>query len=323
MTYRNPWLGGRRLALGAGILLVLVVGFGLGTWDKPSPAKPTQTPDATSVASGAEQARRNRSSMPSRHYSEPPTSERPLDPVSARFRAARVCAFALVAQGNMQRFMKICDENRNQPRNAENEAYFESCRLRSLEYSRELPLAERDLRSCPTQDHQEASEKFYEDTAQAARAGDPDAQICYLRAQFGLDRPWTDEETQLYVDSGPGYIQQALERGDWRIAELLSKAAPGRPGLLVPMLHHAVAFEGVNPYRMNRLLRRGAVGKDYVRFSDGLAPHYAADISAEQVAASDRWAAATYDLYFTQSKRLEKAPSTCMPDMGGYDPDSY
>lgn len=316
-------VNGRRMAMGVLILSALLLVFRLGDDDKQPQAKPTRVSEATHAAIEAEQVRSKKAPVPSRKYPEPPISGSQSDPASVRFRAARLCAFALMAQGNMQRFMKICEDNKNQPRNAENKAYVEFCRVRSLEFSRSLPIAENDLKSCATQDQQEANEKFYEDTVRAARAGDPDAQICYLRAQFWLDRPWTDEETRLYVDSGPGYMQQALERGDWRIAEMLSKATPGRSGRLVPMLHNAVAFEAVNPYRMNRLLRRGAVGRDYARFLDGLAPHHAADLSAQQIAESDRWAADTYDLYFTKSQRLEKAPSTCMGDMIGYDPSSY
>ena len=309
--------------MGAAILLALLLVFRLGDDDKHLEAKPVNKPGASLAVSEAEQPRSTKALAPSRTYPELPASVRQLDPVSARFRAARLCAFTLTAHGNMQRLMKICEENKNQPRNAENKAYFEFCRARSLEFARSLPVAANNLKDCATQDQQEANEKFYEDTVRAALAGDPDAQICYLRKTFGLDRPWTDEETRLYVDNGPRYVQQTLEQGDWRIVELLSKAAPGRTGRVVPMLHNAVAFEAVNPYRMNRLLRLGAVGPNYVRFLDGLAPHYAADLSAQQVAESNRWAADTYDLYFSKSQRLEKAPSTCMGDMIGYDPSSY
>lgn len=148
--------------------------------------------------------------------------------------------------------------------------------------------------------------------------------MCYLRAvQFGLDRPWTEEEIEDYKEAGPVMVQQGLERGDWRTIELLTKAAPGRPGSMVPMLHHAVRFDASNPYRMNRLLHLGAAGAEYARLLDVMAPHHAEGITAEQRASADRWAAQTYRQYFSYSPKLEKAPPDCVRALIGYDPNEH
>lgn len=323
-SYRN-WLRGVAIVLSIGMMLV--GGFLLYPHYRQAPKH--EAPIVPRIATAVAPASIATVTTVLEPVATWPVPAVPPDPgvgqetVSSRFQEARLCARALTAKGTMERVLKICDDNRSQPRNAENKAYFEFCRGRALEFARSLPAAERDLQRCATRDPQEAAEKFHDDTVQAALAGDADAQICYLRSQFGLERPLTREEEQQYAETGPLYIQRALESGDWRIIELLSKAAPGRTGKLVPTLQHAVAFEPVNPYRMNRLLRRGATGEKYVHFLDALAPHHAEGLSVEQRAQSDQWAQETYDLHFSRSPRLEKAPSTCMGDMMGYDPDSY
>lgn len=306
-----------------GVGAVLVLYFFLAT-DGGRDVTRARVAEASQVSGTAPVAKRAVGSVASMPTVSPQSSEMPaMSPESVRFRAARKCAFALSALEGMQNMLRTCEESKSYPRNADNEEFFKSCEARTVQFAREMPLAQDVIGGCPTVDRQEANEKFFEDTTQAALKGDTDAQMCYLRAaQFDLARPWTEGETEDYQQAAPLMVQAGLERGDWRTIELLSKATPDRPGRLVPMLHHAVPFDVTNPYRMNRLLRSGAVSKDYIRFLDVMARHHAQGLTSEQKLASDLWAGETYHRYYAHSPKLEQAPPNCMREPIGYAPTS-
>src|SRR6185295_17864489 len=103
--------------------------------------------------------------------------------------------------------------------------------------------------------------RYFEATKQAAHAGDADAQMCYLQADFGASNGEpvvTDAEVEEYGRLAPDYVDDALRRGDWRIVELMTKSSfhPGIEAIRqIPDIDKPETI-----YKMTKLLRLGASG---------------------------------------------------------------
>jgi hypothetical protein len=103
--------------------------------------------------------------------------------------------------------------------------------------------------------------RLFEATKEAAQAGDADAQMCYLQANFVADTGeslFTDADVEEYRRVAPQYVEAALRRGDWRIVELMTKRSfhPGAG----PVTQLPDIGEKETIYKMTRLLRLGASG---------------------------------------------------------------
>lgn len=178
----------------------------------------------------------------------------------------------------------------------------------------EMVGARAKLSSCGATDH--LVERYRDAVRAAADEGDPDAQMCYLQSDFsdGAGEPKvTAADVAEYGTRATEFVDQAFERGDWRIVELLSSQhlhgglRNSLPGIGLPQ----------TVYKMDRLLRFGANG-DYATFLDGamdalrhpdLIP--ASSLPPVDAAAADAWARQTYDEHFSAAPPLTKAPMIC------------
>ena len=83
-----------------------------------------------------------------------------------------------------------------------------------------------------------AQRQLHEATKAAAKAGDVDAQMCYLM-QGGGDREsgfrLTDAEIAEYQTLGAQFVDAAFKRGDWRIVELLGYHIVDWAGLFITL----------------------------------------------------------------------------------------
>jgi hypothetical protein len=155
--------------------------------------------------------------------------------------------------------------------------------------------------------------RYYEATRAAAKAGDPDAQLCYLAFDFSLQShltPIAGAELAEYAEVSPTYVEAAIKRGDWRIAYLLTR----RSGP-VTRLNQGGRPEIV--YRMTRLLRHGARG-DFAKFLDyklnslahpDLKPEAA--LPAKVMKEGDAWAQEIYNTYYSGVPGITEPPTIC------------
>ena len=172
-------------------------------------------------------------------------------------------------------------------------------------------------------DTTEVVARYFEATKQAAKAGDADAQMCYLQAEFGaLSREWppTDPNVAEYRQVAPVYVEAAFRRGDWRVVKLMSKSSfhPGSG----PITQLKGIGDRETVYRMIKLLRLGATGA-YARDLDAdlngmihpdLVPEAA--LPADVVRKSDAWATETFNESFSGSPGLTERPTVCNPPPG-------
>ena len=181
--------------------------------------------------------------------------------------------------------------------------------------------AEKALSGCG--DTTDIEARYFEATKQAAQAGDSDAQICYLRSEFGAsigEPPLTDADVEEYRRVAPGYVEAAFRRGDWRIVELLTKRSfhPGSG----PVTQIDKIGQPETIYKMTKLLRLGASGS-YARNLDAdlygmihpdLVPEAA--LPAEVIKRGDAWAQETFNESFAGAGGLTEAPHVCSPGRG-------
>jgi hypothetical protein len=155
-------------------------------------------------------------------------------------------------------------------------------------------------------DMQGALRQVYEATNAAAKAGDLDAQMCYL-AQHAGDREsgfrLSDEEVAEYQKLGPKYVEAAFKRGDWRIVALLGFHVVDSAGLFIGLEQWK---DPLREYKANQLLR--LVDVDPQRTDYRLAT---ASLSAQEMRDADAWAQQTYDKYFISQPKLLKEPQVC------------
>jgi hypothetical protein len=172
-------------------------------------------------------------------------------------------------------------------------------------------------------DDADMGKRYFEATKQAAKNGDVDAQLCYLRGDFFSPEGtliFTDAELEEYKKVAPRYVDGAFKHGDWRVVALLSTRRPhpdGGPS-------HLLEGFGDRPtiYKMTKLLRLGASGP-YADFLDdqleGMihAPmNPALALPPEVVKDGDAWAQQTYTEYFAGGPGLTEAPVVCGPERG-------
>jgi hypothetical protein len=183
-----------------------------------------------------------------------------------------------------------------------------------------IASAEAVLARC---DEADVGKRYFEATKEAARRGDPDAQMCYLQGDFFSPEGaqiFSDSEIQAYKKDSPSYVESALKRGDWRIVHLLNTRQfhPGSG----PVRFLEGIGERSTRYKMTRLLRLGASGT-YAKVLDGQLhdmKHPDLDPSAalplEVTREGDSWAQKTFTDYFAGRPGLTEAPVVCAPESG-------
>jgi len=197
-------------------------------------------------------------------------------------------------------------------------AYAE-CIERSPDEHNAAASAQSSMAGCPDDDAAVLSQ-YYNATKTAARAGDADAQLCFLGSYFvdaqGKSR-YTDKDMQEYKSEAPEYVSQAFKRGDWRVVQLLATRFHSPPHSFVTLLDDIGQPETI--YKMNKLLRLGATG-DYAASLDSTMSDYThptgpggSPLPQQKVAELDNWAQETYTQYFAGQKPLTEAPAICRP----------
>jgi hypothetical protein len=180
--------------------------------------------------------------------------------------------------------------------------------------------AESALKASGCGDMTDVEFRLFEATRQAAMAGDPDAQMCYLQANFFAstgESLFTESDVEEYTRVAPQFFEAAVRRGDWRIVQLMTKRSfqPGAgPVTQIPDIGKPETI-----YKMTKLLRLGASGR-YAKSLDrqltgmihpDLVPEAA--LPAGVVSRGDAWAQQTFNEYFAGVTGLTEAPAVCMP----------
>jgi hypothetical protein len=159
------------------------------------------------------------------------------------------------------------------------------------------------------QDTAAAQSGFARALVQAARAGDVDAQMCYFEWTGPLSSP---ESVERYKREAALYMRKAIERGDWRMVQLLTtpqeSVAHGGVG---PMGNLDVVGKPFTVYRADRLLWLGATG-DYKAFLARSARSAAASLTPDQIKNANTWAEQEFKRHFTKSPALSAAPVACL-----------
>lgn len=232
---------------------------------------------------------------------------------SARFRHTRQCYFAWNRVATWRRQQQGCRSILDYGASATTEV---SCQS-NLEQARPQMQASRALLAgCP--DAATVSRRYYEAARDAARAGDADAQACYLQDLF--DNPdrtplvLSAREVADYRQAAPRYFADGLARGDWRTVRLLAMDFVDGNTLL-PLV---ASQRPMDKYVMMRLLQLGADGA-YASLleveiqSDFLSPGFntGAALTPRQAAEGSARARALYYRYFQGSARLQADPIPC------------
>jgi hypothetical protein len=157
----------------------------------------------------------------------------------------------------------------------------------------------------------------YETTTAAAKAGDIDAQMCYLMQGRG-DREsgfrLTDAEIVEYQSLGAQYVDEAFKRGDWRVVELLGYHVVDWAGLFINLEQWK---DPAREYKAHQLLLLGAGDVDPQDTDYWLAALRMPEskdnsgLSAQEIQDGDTWAQETYDKYFISQPKLLKEPKVC------------
>ena len=266
----------------------------------------------------AEPARHERVTAPGRQTTPPATVDTRSNNTSADFHTLQTCYFAsheLAAT----RFLSDCREYEGKP---EFQSSYAQCMNGWMNVRSRKAKAEAALEDSHCGDITDVDAHYFEATKQAARAGDADAQLCYLEANFGTNDGgslFTAADLEEHERLAPSYVDAALRRGDWRIAELMTKDGfhPGDgPIRQIPDIGKRETI-----YKMRKLLRLGASGV-YARILDGqlqgmvhpdLVPDAA--LPAEVVRAGDAWAQQTFNEYFSGVAGLTERPTVCGPPL--------
>ena len=253
---------------------------------------------------------------------ETPSESRVADPSSNAgnsFHNLQLCAYA-TWELNATKALSDCSEYEGKP---QFENYYAQCMNGWMNVPNRKAAAEKALTDSGCGDTSDIETRYFEATKHAARAGDPDAQMCYLQGEFGTssgESLFTDENLEEYKRVAPGYVEAAFRRGDWRIAELLTRRSfhPGSG----PVTQIDKIGEPETIYKMTKLLRLGATGT-YARILDSdldgmihpdLVPEAA--LPAAVVSRGNAWAQETFIESFSGVAGLTERPTVCSPAPG-------
>lgn len=251
-------------------------------------------PFAPSIAFGAESAARVDSGM---------AKQRKLDD----FKSAKRCLEAMTSLGKVQQELYIC----NSKVNGAGLASKNNCQAKTAELSGKAKLITEDSTvSACSRDPEVLSDKYNVAVKEAAEAGSIDAQMCYIQGGGGQGASPVD--LSAYKALARGYLNQALDRGDWRAVELLSTSptsmAHGGAGLLVN-LPEVGNWE--TAYGATKLLSLGATD-DFAKSLNSRLTEAAHWLSEERIRAAEQWAQDMYRKSFHNSPRLTADPVPCL-----------
>ena len=151
-------------------------------------------------------------------------------------------------------------------------------------------------------------------TLQAAKLGDLKATECYIASEFDMMDGLLDHPEWLaqYRMETPALVDAALLKGDWVVVELMRHAYSG--AFANSPRGQLFSADPVMDYRYLKLERLGASG-DFATKQDVFLARAAAQLSPDQVAASDAWASATFSRYFNSSSNdVSNGANICQID---------
>jgi hypothetical protein len=218
-----------------------------------------------------------------------------------RFQEAKKCAGVVRAVESMRTQRISCDSETRPD-------VLASCKKRIASFDEKLERAEAMLSECPPADVGDSESRYWRSVVEAAEAGDADAALCYIKSDVSLQRPWSSEERARYGILAPTYIDRAFSAGDWRIAEIFSMGPRGIPS--EGLLRTQTGGERTTQYRMNRLLRLGAVGQ-YAMLLDLDFASPDETLTRDERLAAEAWAKDMYARYFSISPKLDSPPVSC------------
>ena len=201
------------------------------------------------------------------------------------------------------------------------EKAYAECLARAQDEVNAMHSAAASMKNCPA-DEGALIADYYQATKKAARAGDVDAQYCYLFSHFEDSQGhshYTSQDIEDYKADSPKYVAAAFKRGDWRIVSLLSTHFTDPPRSLLPLLDGIGQAETI--YKMTKLLRLGATG-DYAASLDNTLNLYlhpaqngsSDSLPKDKIAEDDKWAQETYEQHFQGQRPLtEPLRAFCHP----------
>jgi hypothetical protein len=237
------------------------------------------------------------------------------DRITSKFLIAKKCYYARMG---IRQFQENADCQQLASSQATARAYAE-CLKTWDEKQATITRFQRQIADVHCPEDADLVKNYYDSTKQAAQHGDVNAQLCYLQSSFtefdARSQHYTDKDVADYKASSPVYIQQAFQRGDWRVVQLLSN---DRHGGITGL---AIGIPDIGTtrtiFKMLTLLRLGAIG-DYANQLDSqidmlVRPDEKANPELPQsVMDEDKaWAQETYSKYFSSSPRLKETPFPC------------
>jgi hypothetical protein len=147
-------------------------------------------------------------------------------------------------------------------------------------------------------------------TASAARAGDADAQLCFVDGGYF---PTEKSDIEAYGAEAASYVKARMAAGDWRMVQTLAtppNSISHRGQSLAGQVNIGLPFTA---YRATRLLQYGAEGS-YSQLLDLNAKSLSRSLTPAQVANADEWAKEEFNRHFSGSGKLDKSPATCLAE---------
>lgn len=187
--------------------------------------------------------------------------------------------------------------------------YDEVCKRQQIELDAKIRVEEANLAYCGAVPAQVELD-YYTSVEAAAKLGDADAQICYIRGNFDVGSGLSKQTIAQYQQTSQEYVNQAIKRGDWRAVALLGLTENNlaHTGGLISSL---AIGDPITVYKMNRLLLLGAEG-DYAGILATRLKTYALRLTSGQIAQANAWAKAYYDQYFASKPKLISPPEPCV-----------
>lgn len=155
---------------------------------------------------------------------------------------------------------------------------------------------------CDGVPYEDLVNNIYPSLLSAAQLGDEDAAVCYVRAVYPTKRG----ESQSYQQNAWQLIREGLERGDWRVVDVLmdlyGDSNTGRNWFYSLAQRNPAQY-----YQYAKLLSLGATGV-YGDWAKKVAEGEATLISQDDIAKGDAFAADMYQKYFSKAPPLTKKP---------------
>jgi hypothetical protein len=242
-------------------------------------------------------------------HAEAPQVPGNVEEPRASFRKFHRCYYASKALAASKNSVTQCKWFEGKP---QYEKAYASCLNNLVDAQDRMSAAEAAMAGCGNDG--DVRDNYYNATKSAAKAGDPDAQLCYLQSDF-LDlagKPnYTDAGVEEYKATAPQYVDDAFKRGDWRIVYLLTTQHFHPTSGYLNLLDNI--GDPVTTYKMDKLLRLGSSG-EYAGDLDALSDDLAHGPQLQgKVAEADAWARETYTQYFAGVPGITKPPAVCEP----------